>query len=454
MEILLLGTGSCDGWPNPFCGCASCRSAALADVIRGQTAALVGETLLLDCGPEAPRAAVRLGRSLAGVRHILFTHGHVDHVGPAAMLMRHWARLAGPLDVVGPPGVLQQCQDWVGPGDSVRFIAVSAGDELELTGPRDEYRVRVLAATHGSDLGGEAVLYDVSARDARILWATDTGPLPASTRTAVNGAAFDAVFLEETFGTSTEHGTEHHDLASFAATIAQLRRAGAVTDATDVVAVHLSHHNPPETELGAALGNLRARPGRDGEVVTTGGACHRSTPQPTRTLVIGGARSGKSAYAESLLATETEVTYLATGNTSDDDPEWRKRIELHRARRPATWRTIETSDPAAQLQISAVPLLLDCLGTWLAACIDRRRAWNGDRLEEVNADIERLVAAWRDCPVTAVAVSNEVGSGVVPATASGRLFRDLLGVLNARIAAESGHVVLMVAGIPVRLPAG
>ncbi|MGH3560951.1 MAG: MBL fold metallo-hydrolase, partial [Mycobacterium sp.] len=205
MEILLLGTGSCDGWPNPFCRCGSCRSAAAAGEVRGQTAALVDDALMLDCGPEAPRAAARYGRSLADVRHILFTHGHADHVGPAALLMRRWAGPTRPLDVVGPPGALQQCRDWVGPDDPVRFIAVRAGDQLELTGPRGDYRVRVLAAAHGSDLGGDAVLYDVSALGTRILWATDTGPLPVATHAALCGAGFDAVFLEETFGTCTEH---------------------------------------------------------------------------------------------------------------------------------------------------------------------------------------------------------------------------------------------------------
>lgn len=92
IDVVLLGTGSADGWPNPFCVCASCRTAAARGEIRGQTAALVDGTILLDCGPEIPRAAVHAGRSLAGVRHILFTHAHPDHVGPAALLFRAWVR--------------------------------------------------------------------------------------------------------------------------------------------------------------------------------------------------------------------------------------------------------------------------------------------------------------------------------------------------------------------------
>ncbi|ULP48073.1 bifunctional adenosylcobinamide kinase/adenosylcobinamide-phosphate guanylyltransferase [Mycolicibacter virginiensis] len=449
MEILLLGTGSADGWPNPFCRCASCTSSATQ--VRGQTAALVDDVLLLDCGPEAPRAAMRLRRSLAHVRHILFTHGHPDHVGPAALLMRHWTGAVEPLDVVGPPSALEQCRHWVGPDDPIRFVTVQAGDRIRL----GDYDVRVLAAAHGADIGGDAVLYDMESVGARIFWATDTGPLPEETHAAVAGAGYDAVFLEETFGTYTDHGTEHHDLPAFAATVARLRDCGAVTDTTDVVAVHLSHHNPSEPELTAVLSDSGARPGRDGEVVrvgaTDGGA--------TRTLVLGGARSGKSAHAEALLAREPAVTYLATGGVREGDPEWAERVRLHRARRPDSWRTVETTDVAEELRSAPHALLLDCLGTWLTARMDLHHVWDGDDglddgvLDPVHADIDELVAAWRDCPAPVVAVSNEVGSGVVPPTASGRLFRDLLGVLNARIAAASDEVVLMVAGRPLRLPA-
>lgn len=170
-----------------------------------------------------------------------------------------------------------------------------------------------------------------------------------------------------------------------------------------------------------------------------------------RTLVLGGARSGKSAYAEALFAGEAEVTYLAAGGIRDDDPEWAERVRLHRTRRPASWHTVETPDVVDLLRGTGYPLLLDCLGTWLTARMDLHHARDAAGLDAVHADVDELVAAWRGCPVRAVAVSNEVGSGVVPATASGRLFRDLLGVLNARIAAESDSVVLMVAGIAMPL---
>ncbi len=264
MEVLLLGTGSADGWPSPFCACRSCRWALRAGEIRGQTAALVDDAVLIDCGPEAPRAALRYGRTLAGVRQILLTHGHFDHVGPAALVMRHWVDATDPLEVLGPPDVLAQCRDWVGPTDPIVFRAVQAGDELRLDGG---YTVRVLAAAHAGVVGDPAVLYDISRGGARFLWATDTGPLPTDTCAAIAGAGFDAVFLEQTFGPKTDHGTDHHDLPAFAKTLAGLRKSRAVHDDTDVVAVHLSHHNLPGDELESSLARCGARAGRDGEVV-------------------------------------------------------------------------------------------------------------------------------------------------------------------------------------------
>ncbi len=170
--------------------------------------------------------------------------------------------------------------------------------------------------------------------------------------------------------------------------------------------------------------------------------------------MLGGARSGKSRFAEGLLAGARAVDYLACGPVPDgSDPEWTGRIELHRSRRPASWRTVETLDVAGELSRPGPPVLVDCLSTWLAGVMDRCGVWS----DEPGADarlggaVDALVDAWSGTPRRVVAVSNEVGSGVVPATPSGRRFRDELGVLNARIAAASPRVWLLTAGLPQRL---
>ena len=175
-----------------------------------------------------------------------------------------------------------------------------------------------------------------------------------------------------------------------------------------------------------------------------------------RVLVLGGARSGKSTYAEGLLAAEPAVDYVATSGERPDDPDWVQRVAEHRARRPATWRTLETTDITGVLATPGPPVLVDCLALWLTAVLDEAGAWDdatwgdGGR-DAVQARVESLVAAWRDTERYVVAVSNEVGSGVVPSYPSGILFRDELGKLNMRLAEISDQVVLLVAGRPLDL---
>jgi adenosylcobinamide kinase/adenosylcobinamide-phosphate guanylyltransferase len=446
MEVVLLGTGSADGWPNPFCDCTSCAWALATGAVRGQTAALVDGRLLLDCGPDVPRGAARLGRSLAGVRHVLLTHGHWDHAAGAALLARTWAGRTEPLDVVGPPAALDAMRDWVAPTDQLRWLPVAAGDRRSLDG----YEVVVLEAAH-RDHDGPGVLYDVTAPDGgRLLHATDTGPLPPATLDAVRDRAYDVVFLEETFGDRFDHGTDHLDLATFADAVHGLRTAGAAVDTTDVVAVHLGHRNPPGDELARRLADVGARAVPDG--TSLGTSPHRPGH---RVLVLGGARSGKSWYAERLLAGERAPTYVATASPGHDDPEWADRVRRHRERRGPRWRTVETLELAALLRAAGPgePVLVDCLSLWLARVLDDAGAWDRGRAADADQvlarEVDDLVDAWSTTRAAAVLVSNEVGSGVVPATVSGRRYRDELGRLNARMAAAADTVVLLVAGVPV-----
>jgi histidinol-phosphate aminotransferase len=175
-----------------------------------------------------------------------------------------------------------------------------------------------------------------------------------------------------------------------------------------------------------------------------------------RILVLGGSRSGKSRHAERLLADATPVTYVATAQGDAADAEWTARIERHRARRPAGWATAETTDPAKLIhQADAGALLIDSVTTWVARVMDDCGCWSEVRPEDADlrlADaLDTLVGGWAAAAVTVVAVSDEVGSGIVPATASGRRFRDILGELNQRLAAMADEVWLVTAGIPRRL---
>ncbi len=174
---------------------------------------------------------------------------------------------------------------------------------------------------------------------------------------------------------------------------------------------------------------------------------------PPRTLILGGARSGKSTRAEQLLAPYDDVLYVATGGTRDGDAEWAQRVDLHRARRPASWRTVETCDLERVLADGPdrAPVLIDCLGLWLTSVMDECGAWDdgswaatGERA--VRRRCDALVAAWAATGRQVTAVSNEVGMGVVPATAAGRRFRDTLGRLNMTVADASERVLLVVAG--------
>ncbi|MDQ6525381.1 bifunctional adenosylcobinamide kinase/adenosylcobinamide-phosphate guanylyltransferase [Nocardioides sp. LHD-245] len=172
-----------------------------------------------------------------------------------------------------------------------------------------------------------------------------------------------------------------------------------------------------------------------------------------KVLVTGGVRSGKSRHAESLLADAPGVTYIAAG-PAYDDADWAARIAAHRARRPAGWSTAETRDVAGVLAAADGAVLVDCLGTWLTGVIDDAGLWEAP-VEEVEGRVlghlDALLAALTATGVAVVLVTNEVGLGVVPEHRSARLFRDLLGTINQRVAAACDEVHLVVAGRVLRL---
>jgi adenosyl cobinamide kinase/adenosyl cobinamide phosphate guanylyltransferase len=162
------------------------------------------------------------------------------------------------------------------------------------------------------------------------------------------------------------------------------------------------------------------------------------------TLVLGGARSGKSRYAEGLIAAlPPPWIYIATAQSGDD--EMAARIKSHRDRRGAHWHAVEAPRELASALAGCAdaPVLVDCLTLWLSNLM----------LADANIDVETaqlenaLIAA--NGPV--VLVANEVGGGIVPSYPLGRRFRDLQGMLNQRMAARAERVILMVAGLPLAL---
>ena len=171
----------------------------------------------------------------------------------------------------------------------------------------------------------------------------------------------------------------------------------------------------------------------------------------SRVLVLGGSRSGKSAHAESLVAGADDVVYLATSVVDDADAEWAARVQAHRSRRPAGWTTLESTAPSELLRGGAV--LVDSVTTWVAALMDETGVWTDEpgAHDRLARRCDALVEAWTMTPAHVVAVSDEVGLGVVPETRSGRLFRDTLGTVNQRLAGTADEVWFVVAGLPQRL---
>ncbi len=172
----------------------------------------------------------------------------------------------------------------------------------------------------------------------------------------------------------------------------------------------------------------------------------RAGALPAITLVLGGARSGKSRYAETLvMSAAASATYIATAEAGD--AEMAARIAEHRARRGGFWQTVEAPlDLAGAIAAHAAPdrpILVDCLTLWLSNLLGAGRI--------VEHESETLCAALRDAAGPVMLVANEVGLGLVPETPLGRQFRDAAGRLNQDIAALADRVVFVAAGLPLVL---
>jgi len=163
-------------------------------------------------------------------------------------------------------------------------------------------------------------------------------------------------------------------------------------------------------------------------------------------LILGGARSGKSRRAEAIATALSEKPiYLATAPLIEGDAEWLARIERHRSERGAHWQLIEEELDIASVLArhagSGCVVLLDCLTLWLTNLLYAGR--------DVDAEVELLCAALAACSGEVILVSNEVGMGLVPENEMGRAFRDAQGRMNQRVAAVADRVEFIAAGLPI-----
>ena len=408
MRVLVEGSGGAAGWPEPGCRCASCLRRAPAGNVRVRSRILVDGLVRLgvaDTEGTGGAGATGAGATGAGMTGAGATGAGMTGAG-----------------VTGAPG----------------------------------YRVERLAdAREPGRPGG----WEVTGPDGgRLLYPAGPGAVPVPPQDA---GAYDIAFL---------------DLLGEPAQLGLLRARGLINAGTVTAVAFADHRVPSEGELRRRCGFWRAVLPGDGDAVTTARSAEKRTDAsrrgPWRVLVLGGARSGKSEQAELRLAGEPDVTYVAAGAVlagevlagevlagaggTAGDPEWAARVAAHRARRPAWWRTAETTDLAGALSGARGTLLIDGVGTWLAAVMDECGAWDSSAgsAARLAARVAGLISAWRQTEAHVVAVSDEAGLGVVPGTPAGRLFRDELGRLNQSLAAESEEAELVVAGRIVPLPAG
>jgi adenosylcobinamide kinase / adenosylcobinamide-phosphate guanylyltransferase len=392
VEALVIGTGGTRGWPEDGCRCASCMRARSARLRRAPGRVLIDGWLEV-----VPGRPIRPG------------------TGPPPAVALHIERLPGGLDITSPDG----------------------GHLLLAGGPGDVPE-----------------------------------PPPGA-------EPYDLALL---------------DLLASPTQLGNLRARSLVHERTAVAALYTDHRVSSEQEMNRRCVLWDAVQTRDGQLITGPSAADRDprAARPHRTLIIGGARSGKSTEAELRLAAEPHVTYLAagpfapargpdqagaagdqswSGPDGEPDTEWAQRVAAHQQRRPAWWRTVESLDIAGILRQETGALLIDGIGTWLAAVLDEAGMWadpvarprgasagsesdprRPDPAAIVRARIDELVDAWRQTSALVVAVTDQVGSGLVPTYPAGRVFRDQLGWLNQRLAAESEINLQVIAGLATTLP--
>jgi phosphoribosyl 1,2-cyclic phosphate phosphodiesterase len=245
MEMILLGTAAAEGWPAPFCRCAACEAARRRGGVnlRTRSGALVDDELKIDFGPDTVTQMQRVGRSLAAVRTILFTHQHTDHLAASEL---EW--IGRPFSNTPPQMVelfanapaiaiiekaLAPHPDSLG---RLRLRTIAAGDHFTTAGG-DE--IWALPAAHCE----QATVLRIRRGGKAIFYGHDSGLYPPATLNLLgDGVKLDIALLDCTSGGRTTENTHHMDAGGVVRMVEELRRRGAITDRTRVIATHFSHN--------------------------------------------------------------------------------------------------------------------------------------------------------------------------------------------------------------------
>jgi phosphoribosyl 1,2-cyclic phosphate phosphodiesterase len=242
MKLTVLGSAAAEAIPNPFCRCEICQNARRVGgpEVRGRSAVLIDDDLLIDLGPDIISAANRLNRYLGNLSAVLVTHRHTDHWLPSNLFWREPSFAStpvAPLTVYGPAGALHDLEPYLERATALSVRPVAAGEQWQV----GAYQCAAVPATHGEG-HIEALLYIVSDGVHRIFYCTDTASLSEQAWDVLRSwAPLDLILLDETSGLRCG-GSGHHGFERFLETRARFLQEGVMDPQTRLVAHHFSHN--------------------------------------------------------------------------------------------------------------------------------------------------------------------------------------------------------------------
>ena len=244
MEILFLGTAAAEGWPAPFCSCHACREARRlgGNDIRSRAGALIDNAVKIDYGPDVVCQMQRFGRDLTHVSTLLFTHEHDDHFMPSELLYRKRGFVTADtvlpeLAIYGNDHVMRLLREQIPDPASIeaKYFPLTA---FRTVTTHDGTSVFPAPAAHTEG----ALLLRIERNGRRLLWGHDTGIVAQETIDALRGAPLDIAVFDCTYGPAAGEQRHHMGIEGVVATVERLRKAGAVTGSTRLVATHFSHN--------------------------------------------------------------------------------------------------------------------------------------------------------------------------------------------------------------------